>query len=189
MIVARYLACLRHLLEHVPDRRERRDLPSDKARAIVTLQSSTFLTTLSSLEQRWSHQHIPDVLYTDPEVNDMLLKLENTMIARWYPWSNGEPREMVLDWSEKFNHKGILPLPIIGLEYTLSLYFPTTPVDLSNISTLDLRERNLTGTTRHRCTATNQQCSPAGSEDFKAFEWYGLMETVSSISRQGWPNS
>jgi hypothetical protein len=145
LIVARYLACLRYWLETLPDRKNRRNLPSDKARAIVVLQSSTFTGLIETLEQRWS-QHVPEVLYKNIKVYDMLLKLEDSMIARWYPWPDGKWRQLRIDWSDPPLHKGTMPIPIIGLEYTLSLYFPTTPIDLSNVVELDLRGRNLTGT-------------------------------------------
>ena len=145
MIVARYLACLRYWLQTLPDRKTRRNLPSDTARAIVALQSSTFTEQLETLEQRWS-QHVPEELYKNITVHDLLLKLEDSMIARWYPWPDNKWRKLRIDWSDPPHHKETLPIPIIGLDYTLSLYFPTTPIDLSNVVELDLRGRYLTGT-------------------------------------------
>jgi len=159
LILARYLACLQNRLAHLPTRKQRRALPSTTARAIVLLQSSTFTTILSILQQRYNPPFpIPPILYRDPHVNALLLKLEDSMIARRYPWPDG-PLAFRLDWSQAGEGQGQgqgMPLPILGLEFTLGMYFGCKGVDLLNVYEVDLRERDLTCTPR--CNPCEQCC-------------------------------
>ena len=68
------------------------------------------------------------------------------MIARRYPWADG-PLAFRLDWSQAGEGQGQgMPLPILGLEFTLGMYFGCKGVDLLNVYEVDLRGRDLTCT-------------------------------------------
>src|SRR5277367_2400706 len=131
LIAARYLACLRYRLQTLPERRERRELHADEARNIVSLKSSNFGAILEDLERQWGHP-MPEALYSDDCVCRMLIQLEDSMFANFYIPKSSPLRIFNLDWSAEAPTK-TLPLPILGLDYTLPLYFPTTPINLSNI--------------------------------------------------------
>jgi hypothetical protein len=96
---------------------------------------------------------MPTSLFADDEVNEMLCELEDIMLA---------PRVTVnvigdgtlLDWRPEIykpferNIKDPqlpLPLPVLGLEFTLGYYFPTTPINLSTVESLYLDKRRLPG--------------------------------------------
>jgi len=64
------------------------------------------------------------------------------MFGRWYPWPDSGAKPYRLDWSEDIGPEETVPIPILGLEYTLSFYFPTTTIDLGNIIELDITWRN-----------------------------------------------
>jgi hypothetical protein len=114
-------------------------LASDSASEIVRLKHPKFSALLDELQDRWDVM-MPDALYTEERVNRMLVELEDTMIFGKDPATVSE--EVHFFWQ---NNEGIMPLPIMGLEYTLSLYFPTTPIDFSNITRLYLINWSLTG--------------------------------------------
>jgi hypothetical protein len=93
-------------------------------------------------------------MYSDDRVNEMLVPLEDSMLAKFYPPST-EPEQSLakfrrLDWSGKAEHRSRhrIPLPIYGLEFTLSLYFRDTRISLSNITDLNLSGMNLKGNIR-----------------------------------------
>ena len=89
---------------------------------------------------------MPEALYKDSKVNRMLLKLEDSMFGRWYPWPNLKAKPYRLDWAEDIGPEESVPIPILGLEYTLGFYFPTTIIDLGNIIELDIAWKNASGT-------------------------------------------
>jgi hypothetical protein len=137
--IARYLACLRKRVEGLPERRERRDLASDEARTIVTLKGAKFSETMDKLMRKWG-QSMPEQLYVDERTNEMLLQLEDCMLTQHHLES------CCLEWNdnEKSNSQG-MPIAILGLGYTLSFYFPITPVKLDNIFRLEIQSSNLSG--------------------------------------------
>jgi hypothetical protein len=139
-MIARYLACLGNRIEELPDRRERRDLTSDAARAIVVLKTSKFTTIVNELTRRWG-KNMPEALYTDERTNGMLHQLEDCMLAKYDPGTDS----CRLIWSDRAQSDTTLPVPIIGLEYTLTFYYSSTPIDLKNVTHLDLSSCNLTG--------------------------------------------
>jgi hypothetical protein len=146
LMVARYIACLRERIDSLPTRQGRRSLNADAARHIVSLKSPKFTAILDELSRRWG-QTIPDAMVNEEPTHSMLLALEDAMFSKYDPWTNTQPAKVTLDWGgdKESDQSKDLPLPIIGLDYTLRLYFPTSAIDLSSITDLDLSSRNLTG--------------------------------------------
>ena len=146
LMVARYIACLRERIDSLPTRQGRRSLNADAARHIVSLESPKFTAILDELSRRWG-QTIPDAMVNEEPTHSMLLALEDAMFSKYDPWTNTQPGKVTLDWGgdKESDQSKDLPLPIIGLDYTLRLYFPTSAIDLSSITDLDLSSRNLTG--------------------------------------------
>jgi len=141
LMVARHIACLRERIDSLPTRKGRRNLNSDAARHIVGLKSPKFTAILDELSRRWG-QTIPHAMVNEEPTHSLLLALEDAMFSKYDPWT-----KVTLDWGgdkESVQSKH-LPLPIIGLDYTLRLYFPTSAIDLSSVTDLDLSSRNLTG--------------------------------------------
>lgn len=143
LIIARYLACLRYRIQSLPERRERRELHADQARIIVSLKSSNFVAILDDLDKKWGRP-MPEALYSDEIVCGMLVRLEDSMFANFYIPKSSPLRIFDLDWSANAPSKA-LPLPILGLDFTLTFYFPTTPINLSNIRKLSLNSWPITG--------------------------------------------
>ena len=137
--IARYLACLKQRVLELPDRKERRQLPADKARYIVSLKSRKFAILLGELFRRWG-QPVPKALCANDETNEMLIELEDVWLTPLIP---GAHNRKAVHWES--NGHSPLPLPILGLEFTLSFYFPTTPIDLSDVLNLSLDSRKLSG--------------------------------------------
>ena len=146
LIVARFITCLRERIDALPTRQGRRSLNADAARYIVSLKSPKFTAILDELSRRWG-QIIPDAMVNEERTNSMLVALEDAMFTKYDPWANKQPVKVTIDWGgdKKSGQSMDLPLPIIGLEYTLRLYFPTSAIDLSSITELNLTSRNLTG--------------------------------------------
>jgi hypothetical protein len=108
---------------------------------IVRLSSPKFGAVVATLQQRWS-QDMPDILFADNGVNDLLIMLENFILEdndRLLTW-----QPPVLSWRSK-EKNGIIPIPVIGLEHTLSLYGIDRSVRFSAITVLDLRNWSLPG--------------------------------------------
>lgn len=131
----------------LPKRRERRGLSTKAARHIVNLKSPKFSAILDELEHRWG-QSMPEPLFADECVNRMLVKLEDGMLAKYEPFSNLQRRSFCLDWSMgPFDYS--LPLPILGLEFTLTFYHPSTQIDLHYITDLNLSYWDIEGIPPH----------------------------------------
>lgn len=130
------------LIDHLPNRKERRKLSSAKAFNIVQLRSPKFATALSTLQSRWA-QPMCEALFADEVVNKMLTDLEDDLIVLC---GSKESRRSVYLWSGE-GSGSVLPLPIMGLEFTLLYYFPTTFISLSSLAYLNLDSWSLTGTT------------------------------------------
>jgi len=158
LVAARYLACLRFRLQNLPERRQRRELHADEARNIVSLKSSNFIMILDGLERQWG-QSMPEALYSDDCVCTMLLRLEDSMFRNFYIPKSSPLRIFNLDWSAEAPSKS-LPLPILGLDYTLTLYFRTTPINLSNIRKLSLNSWPITGTKLHPLNMSLNESAP-----------------------------
>jgi hypothetical protein len=85
----------------------------------------------------------------------MLLDLEDAMILGHEPKSNlscesQNTGEAILAPTESFRlhwggDQGIMPLAIMGLEYTLSFYYPKPPIELTNIGYLDISNWSVVG--------------------------------------------
>jgi hypothetical protein len=136
--------CLKSKIQELPERKERRGLHAETARYVVSLKTPKFAVMLSSLLNRWG-QHVPKALYNDEEINGMLLQLENIWLAPLI--LNAPYLASCLDWrnNSPTDHFKPLPLPILGLEFTLTFYFPTTPINLSGVKELYLDGRKLAG--------------------------------------------
>jgi hypothetical protein len=95
-------------------------------------------------------------MYSDGRVNEMLVQLEDAILAKLYPPPIEQPLALFrrLDWSVKAERGSShnIPLPIYGLQYTLSLYFRDIPIRLSNITDLNLSGMNLKGNIRGNLT-------------------------------------
>lgn len=81
---------------------------------------------------------MPDILCTDDRVNALLVALE-TSIMKLPGWT-----QQTLVWNTKEKDPS-LPLPILGLEYTLSLYGLDRSIRFPAVTVLDLRGWSLTG--------------------------------------------
>ena len=81
---------------------------------------------------------MPDILFMDDRVNDMLDALETAMMSvpGWTP--------QTLPWNAKDKDQAF-PLPILGLEYTLSFYGLGRSIRFPTLTALDLRGWSLTG--------------------------------------------
>jgi hypothetical protein len=156
--IARYIACLQEFVKSLPDRKARRELASDAARAIVILKSPKFESIIRKFSGHWG-QTMPKILYTDRATNEFLLKLEDCMLAKY---DHSRP-SCHLDWRSEETRQGRLPLPIFGLNYTLTFYYPTKPIDLGNITSLYLGGCALTGIPVKRILT---QLSLLGSPNF-----------------------
>jgi hypothetical protein len=143
--LARYLQCLQARINTFPDRRKRRLLSTQQAGAIVQLINPKFSSLISVLQSQWG-QHMPKVLFSDDKTHEMLCQLEN---ALFIGSASLVESSFNLIWDDK-KHGRDLPLPIMGLEFTLRYYFPITSINLSNIPYLSLVNRPLTGTTLGR---------------------------------------
>ena len=93
---------------------------------------------------------MPEVLFMDERVNAMLLNLEDAMCLRHEVFYKQEPKTKTTVMWEGDNE--MIPLPIMGLDFTLSLYFPTTPFSLSFITELYINDWSLTCKTSTRLT-------------------------------------
>jgi hypothetical protein len=124
-------------LSNLPNRLERRNLQSQVASDIVRLQSSRFSVVVEALRERWQRD-MPDILFTDDHVNTLLVALE-TAILKLPGWT-----PQTLGWNTKEKDPA-LPLPILGLEYTLSLYGLDRSIRFPAVTVLDLRGWSLTG--------------------------------------------
>ena len=90
---------------------------------------------------------MPDTLVTDDLTNDMLIALERVILHK-YGHVFTSKSSTVLNWrSPKAND--ILPLPILGLEHTLSLYGVDRSIRMYAITVLDLRDWSLTCSISH----------------------------------------
>jgi hypothetical protein len=92
---------------------------------------------VETLRERWQRD-MPDILFTDDRVNDLLVALETAMmkLPGWTP--------QTLAWNAKEKDQA-LPLPILGLEYTLNLYDLDRSIRFPAVTVLDLRGWSLTG--------------------------------------------
>lgn len=107
---------------------------------VVRLQSPKFAAIVATLRERWA-QDMPRILFTDERVNDMLVTLESSIMPendRLFTWKPAE-----ISWSAEKND--VLPVPILGLEYTLSLYAIDRSIRFAAVTSLDLRNWSLTG--------------------------------------------
>src|SRR5207248_252466 len=94
------------------------------------------------LQKQWG-QTMPEVLFTDERTNKMLLNLEDAMSLRHEALSKQESKtKTIIMWQAD---DAVIPLPIMGLEFTLSFYFPTSFIDLSYITDLYIHNWSLTG--------------------------------------------
>jgi hypothetical protein len=149
-MIARYLARLRKWVETLPDRHERRQLNADIARSIVALKGNKFGAVIDKLEGLCG-QHVPEALFSDARVDEMLIQLEDIFLAKFAPSSRDVKRHWFsLDWSYKgeVGTQFPMPIPIYGLEFTMGFYFANTPIYLSlitelNLSGLDLKGKHL----------------------------------------------
>jgi hypothetical protein len=155
LMIARYLACLQKWIEQLPDRHERRELSGQSARSIVALKGSKFALYIDTLQELCC-QSVPAQMYSDGRVNEMLVQLEDSILAKSYPPPIEQPLALFrrLDWSVKAERESThsITLPIYGLEHTLSLYFRDIPIRLSNITDLNLSGMNLKGNIRGKWT-------------------------------------
>jgi hypothetical protein len=158
-MTARYLACVRQWIQSLPGRQERRDLHADEARAIVSLRSPKFAVVLDELDKHWG-QVMPEPLYTDEMVCSMLVQLEDSMFANTYIPKYSPFRIFNLDWTFDNTKRKNIPLAILGLEFTLSFYFPTTPINISNIRRLSINSWPVTGILPHPATKLIHQVLP-----------------------------
>jgi hypothetical protein len=116
-------------------------LTSSDAAAIVHLKTTKFSAILDTLQGRWGRP-MPEALYVDERVNKMLLNLEDAMSLKHEVSARQEPKtKTIVVWN---GDNEMLPLPIVGLDFTLSLYFPTIPVNLSFITELYINDWSLT---------------------------------------------
>jgi hypothetical protein len=116
-------------------------LTASEAAAIVHLKTTKFSAILDMLQRRWGRP-MPQSLYVDERVNKMLLNLEDAMSLKHEVSTRQEPKtKTIVVWN---GDKEMLPLPIVGLDFTLSFYFPTIPVNLSFITELYINDWSLT---------------------------------------------
>jgi hypothetical protein len=143
--LARYLQCLQTRINTFPNRRKRRLLSTQQAGAIVQLINPKFSSLISALQSQWG-QHMPKALFTDDKTHEMLYQLENALFTGF---ALPVESSFNLIWDDKKDGRD-LPLPVMGLEFTLRYYFPVTSINLSNIPYLSLVNRPLTGTSLGR---------------------------------------
>ena len=116
-------------------------MAASEAAAIVHLKTTKFLAVLEQLQHRWG-QTMPEAFYVDERVNKMLLNLEDAMSLRPEIFARQEPKtNTIVMWD---GDEEMIPLPIMGLDFTLSFYFPTIPVNLSFITELYINNWGLT---------------------------------------------
>ena len=116
-------------------------MAASEAADIVHLKMTKFSAILDVLQRRWGRP-MPEALYVDKRVNKMLLNLEDAMSLRHEVFARQEPKtKTIVMWD---GDKEMIPLPIMGLDFTLSFYFPTIPVNLSFITELYINDWSLT---------------------------------------------
>jgi hypothetical protein len=116
-------------------------LPASEATAIVHLKTTKFSAVVKQLQHRWGRT-MPDALYVDERINKMLVNLEDAIALRPEVFARHEPKpKTIVMWD---GDKEMIPLPIMGLDFTLSFYFPTLPVNLSFITELYINDWSLT---------------------------------------------
>ena len=111
---------------------------------IVNLKGTKFAGVIDDLACRWG-QTMPEALYTDILTNKMLLELEDSMLAKLE--HNAISKHHLLWGNMTKSRQQEIPIPILGLGYTLTFYFPTSPIELGNITSVQLPMAGLTGFT------------------------------------------